>query len=144
MCSRQICSGDKMQKNSLGNRMHVTAAGGFQDWQQPISMFQFWGHCQSLDSLWHLFASLLVCYGVFSAKPPLLGLARIFLYISSPPIPFSVRILVAVISMPFLVFRKEPVLNGPHLNPVACTVLVMCSMVCHLSGCSIISLDLAL
>jgi hypothetical protein len=74
----------------------------------------------------------------------LLGLARIFLYISSPPIPFSVRILVAVISMPFLVFRKEPVLNGPHLNPVACTVLVMCCMVCHLSGCSIISLDLAL
>jgi hypothetical protein len=24
--------------------------------------------------------------------------------------------------MPFLVFRKEPVLNGPHLNPVACAV----------------------
>ncbi len=144
MCSRLICSGDKMQKNSLGNHMHVIAAGGFQDWQQPISTFQFWGHFQSLDSLWHPFASLLVCYGVFSAKPPLLGLARIFLYISSPPIPFSVRIFVAVISMPFLVFRKEPVLNGPHLNPVACTVLVMCCMVCHLSGCSIISLDLAL
>lgn len=107
-------------KKFIGELMHVIAAGGFQERQGHISIFQFWGHCQSLDSLWHPFASPLVCYGVFFVKPLLLGLARIYWYASSPPYPFHMMGLISVLYMLFLVFHmpswKEPVLNGPILT----------------------------